>query len=194
MKRYLNIGGEEKFTSEYITLGFNREINVDVTKTLPIKSNSIDFTWSERMLEHIKVEDIFKVFANLNKILKNKGIARFCLPSCFYCDDKSVDMMRPNNYLKQVQIGHVTWFTYEGIGNITPDLFGLKKNPEPFIKLKDLCEKYGFTYKLIRYHDENSKVHYDEDFLANSTANKFKDFPEIIIHRPNSLIFDCIKN
>ena len=139
----LNMGGPENFTSEYTTVGFDAQINVDVTKTLPIEENSIDFIWSERMLEHIKVEDIFKVFENLHKILKSKGIARFCMPSCFYCDDKSIDMMRPNNYLKQLELGHVTWFTYEGIGHVKPDLFGLKKSPEPFIKLKDLCEKYG---------------------------------------------------
>jgi len=192
----LNMGGtfNENFTSEYTTIGFDGQINVDVTKPLPIEENSIDFIWSERMLEHIKVEDIFKVFENLHKILKSKGIVRFCMPSCFYCDDKSIDMMRPNNYLKQLQMGHVTWFTYEGIGHIKPDLFGLKKSPEPFIKLKDLCEKYGLTYKLIRWHDEDSKVNYNEDYLANSTANQFKDFPEIIMRRPNSLIFDCIKN
>ena len=112
---------------------------------------------------------------------------------CFYCDNKKIDMMRANNYPKQVKLGHVTWFTYEGIGKITSDIFGLKDSPKPSTYLKDLFEKYNMEYKLIRWHDKNSKLHYDKNLLSNSMATTFIDRPEIIISRPNSLIFEGIK-
>lgn len=189
----LNMGGHERFTPGYTSIGFGAQINVDVTKTLPVADCSVDFLWSERMLEHISVSDNEKVISNISKILKKGASARFCMPSCFYCDNKSIDMMRANNYQKQVKLGHVTWFTYEGIGNITENLFGLKDSPEPSIKLKDLFEKYNMEFKLIRWHDKNSKLYYDKNLLSNPIANTFIDRPEIVIHRPNSLIFEGIK-
>ena len=189
----LNMGGHERFTPGYTSIGFGAQIDVDVTKNLPIKDNSVDFIWSERMLEHISVHDNEKVIQNISKILKPNARARFCMPSCFYCDDKSIDMMRANNYENQVKLGHITWFTFEGIGKITKDLFGLENSPEPVSKLKELCEKYGLKYKLIRWHDKDTKLYYDNEFLSDCMAKTFKDHPEIVIHRPNSLIFDCIK-
>jgi len=189
----LNMGGPEQYTSDYTTIGFGGQINVDVTKNLPLDAPSVDFIWSERMLEHITVDDNDKVISNISRILKKGAKARFCMPSCFYCDNKKIDMMRANNYPKQVKLGHVTWFTYEGIGKITSDIFGLKDSPKPSTYLKDLFEKYNMEYKLIRWHDKNSKLHYDKNLLSNSMATTFIDRPEIIISRPNSLIFEGIK-
>lgn len=189
----LNMGGSECFTKDYTSIGFGQKINVDVTKKIPLNKCSVNFLWSERMLEHITVEGNEKVISNISKILKKGASARFCMPSCFYCDKKSIDMMRPNNYQKQVNLGHVTWFTYEGIGEITPNLFGLKDSPEPKIKFKDLFEKYNMEFKLIRWHDKNSKLHYDKNLLSNSMSTTFIDRPEIKIKRPNSLIFEGIK-
>ena len=189
----LNMGGHERFTPGYFSIGFGAQINVDVTKKIPIDDNSVEFIWSERMLEHIEVHDIEKVISNISKILQKGASARFCMPSCFYCDDKSIDMMRANNYPKQVQLGHVTWFTYEGIGEIRESLFGLKDSPKPTIGFKDLFGRCDMTYKLVRWHDKNSELHYDSKYLSGPTATTFKDHPEIVMNRPNSLIFDCIK-
>ena len=188
----LNLGGDERFESDYISVGFGQQINVDVTKKIPLKDRSVDFIWSERMLEHVKVQDIEKVIINVSRLLKKGATARFCMPSCFYCDDRSIDMMRPNNYEKQVKLGHVTWFTHEGIGEIKPNLFGLKDSPEPTIKLKDLLKKHSLKYILLRWHDKDRKLHYDDNILSRPMAETFIDHPEIVIHRPNSLIFEGI--
>lgn len=186
----INLGGEQKYDYNYTTVGYGQDIDIDITKKIPLEPESIDFIWSERVLEHIKTENIINVFINLRKILKKGGIVRLCLPICFYVDDKSINMMRLKNYQKQVDMGHVTWFTYEGFGEIREDLFGLKKSPKPTVTSKEFFKSIGFEYKLIRWFDENDKLYIDESIYKD---NKFLDFPEVEIRRKNSLIFDCIK-
>ena len=48
-------------------------------------------------------------------------------------------------------------------------------------------------YKLIRWFDKNTKLHYDKKLLSDSMAKTFINHPEIVILRPNSLIFEGIK-
>ena len=94
------MGGSERYTLDYHSIEFGGQIDADVTKDLPIADNTVEFIWSERMLEHINVHDISKVIRNICRILQKEGKARFCMASCFYLDNQSINMMRANNYPK----------------------------------------------------------------------------------------------
>jgi len=194
IKKNINLGGNEKFNSDYSCLGLTSEFNYDITKNLSVENNSIEFIWSERVLEHIMCDDLYNVFLNIKKILKTKSKARFCLPSCFYNNDNSIDMMRSGNAEKQKKLGHVTFFTYEGYGPILDNHFGTSNPPNPKVYFKELFSELGFQFKLLRYHNKEKKVIFDKAFLSNENSNHFIDRQEIIINRTNSLIFDIIKN
>jgi len=168
-------------------------IDSDVTKKWPLKDNSVKFIWTERMLEHIQIKKITHVFSEMTKKLVKNGTARFCMPSCFYLNDQSINMMRPNNYPKQLRIGHVTWFTYEGVGKIKPEQFGARYSPRPNIFFEDLAKKFNLKFKLIRWFDKNHNLFYDTNYLNSDMATTFKDHSEIKIKRPNSLIFEFTK-
>jgi len=166
----------------------------DARMPFPLKDSSFDIVWSERMLEHLSVQDIYKVTQNVSKILKPGGRFRLCMPCCFYIDDDSINMMREGNYEKQLSLGHITWFTYEGIGPVSKSLFGNKNSPSPQITLHELFAKNDMNLKLIRWFDKKNKLYFDRKKLVSPYANTFLDEPDITIRRSNSLIFEGIKN
>lgn len=145
------------------------------------------------MLEHIKSNDLFTVFSNIKKILKKDSKARFCLPSCFYNNDISIDMMRAGNSEKQKKIGHVTFFTFEGYGPILENHFGTNSPPKPTIYFEEIFKQLNLEFKLIRYHNKNKQIVINNNYLSSEYSNKFIDRTEILIKRPNSLIFDITK-
>jgi hypothetical protein len=195
LKGNINLGGDERFSKDYSCVGLTSHFKLDITKNLPplFKDNSIDFIWSERMLEHIKSEDLVTAFLNIKKLLKKNSTARFCLPSCFYNNDISIDCMRAGNAEKQKKLGHVTFFTYEGFGPILDHHFGTNSPPEPTVYYEEIFKILNFKFELIRYHNKNKQIIFNNNFLSSEYTNKFKDRTEILIKRPNSLIFDLTK-
>jgi hypothetical protein len=195
LKGNINLGGNERFSEDYSCVGLSSEFELDISKNLPpsFKDNAIDFIWSERMLEHIKSEDLAVVFSNIKKLLKQNSKARFCLPSCFYNNDISIDMMRAGNAEKQKKLGHVTFFTYEGYGPVLDHHFGTNSPPEPTIYFDEIFKKLNFKFELIRYHNKNKQIIFNNNYLSSELTNKFIDRTEILINRPNSLIFDLTK-
>ena len=69
LKGNINLGKKKKFSEDYTCVGLSSEFELDISKNLPpsFKDNAIDFIWSERMLEHIKLEDLVVVFSNIKK-------------------------------------------------------------------------------------------------------------------------------
>ena len=193
LKKCLNLGGVEKFSPDYSCVGLSSEFKFDLTKELPFENEIAEFIWSERMLEHIRYDDLYKVFLNIKRILKSGAHARFCLPSCFYIDDISIDMMRFGNSEKQKKLGHVTFFTYEGYGPISDEYFGTISPPKPSVYFAELFDELDMNFELIRYHNKDKQTIFNRDLLLNENSNRFNDRKEIQIQRPNSLIFDISK-
>lgn len=48
----------------------------DVRKPLPYKDNSVDFIYSEALIEHFTVDEVLKVLTDFHRILKPKGVLR----------------------------------------------------------------------------------------------------------------------
>ena len=142
------------------------------------------------MLEHLSVQDIDKVTGNVAKLLKPGGKFRLCMPLSYYVDDENINMMRAGNYEKQVRLGHITWFTYEGVGAVSKELFGITEAPKPDMTLRELMNKHGMELHLIRWFDSSNELHFDNELLSGELAATFIDEPEIRISRPNSLIFE----
>ena len=192
-KNYLNLGSDE--LSQYfhtMDLSPKADITLDITQPVENKLyNKFDFIWSERLLEHIDNQKISIVFENIDKILKKNGFCRFSLPLCY--STLNTDMMRSNNMQKSASIGHVTWFTYEGFGEIKDELFGITYPPkENIIFWEKFLDLDKFELRLVMHFDKLKNLNIDEN-IYDSQENKFKDVKEINMKRNNSFIFDLVK-
>jgi hypothetical protein len=192
-KNYLNLGSDE-LSPYFLTMDWSpkADITLDITQHVENKlHNKFDFIWSERLLEHIDNQEISIVFENIHKMLKKNGFCRFSLPVCY--DKLNQGMMRSNNIQKSASMGHVTWFTYEGFGEVKDELFGLSYPPkENIIFWEEFLDLDKFKFKLVMYFDESKNLNVDEN-IYDSHKNKFKDIKEINMKRTNSFIFDLVK-
>lgn len=74
MKLNLGCGGN-------ILAGFeNRDADVDISKPLPWKDNSVEFILAEHVFEHISPQDALRFLDECRRILKPGGILRLCVP------------------------------------------------------------------------------------------------------------------
>jgi predicted SAM-dependent methyltransferase len=83
-KKMLNLGaGPHKIEGWLTADAFKSEadIYIDVTrKTLPFEDNSWDIIYSEHMLEHIYIDKVPNLLAEIHRILKPGGIFRVTVP------------------------------------------------------------------------------------------------------------------
>ena len=192
-KKYADLGSDTR--SPYfltIDLSTGADITLDITKPLENNlHNKFDFIWSERLLEHIDYQKISIVFENIYKMLKINGFCRFSLPVCY--SKLNTDMMRANNMQKSASMGHITWFTYEGFGEVREELFGISYPPnDNLITWEETIDKNKLDIRLIRFFDKLNNLNIDEN-IYDSKLNKFKDIKEINMKRPNSFVFDLVK-
>ncbi len=192
-KKYADLGSDTR--SPYfltIDLSTGADITLDITKPLENNlHNKFDFIWSERLLEHIDYQKISIVFENIYKMLKINGFCRFSLPVCY--SKLNTDMMRANNMQKSASMGHITWFTYEGFGEVREELFGISYPPnDNLITWEETIDKNKLDIRLTRFFDKLNNLNIDEN-IYDSKLNKFKDIKEINMKRPNSFVFDLVK-
>ena len=192
-KNYADLGSDTR--SPYfltIDLSTRADITLDITKPLENNlHNKFDFIWSERLLEHIQYQKISIVFENIYKMLKINGFCRFSLPVCY--SKLNTDMMRANNMQKSASMGHVTWFTYEGFGEVREELFGISyPHNDNLITWEEILDQNKLKLRLTRFYDKLNNLNIDEN-IYDSKLNKFKDIKEINMKRPNSFIFDLVK-
>jgi hypothetical protein len=101
--------------------------------------------------------------------------------------------MRSNNMQKSASMGHVTWFTYEGFGEVRDELFGLSYPPKDnLIAWEEILDQSKFKFRLVMYFDKLKNLNLDEN-IYDSKKNIFKDVKEINMKRSNSFIFDLVK-
>lgn len=131
------------------------------------------------------------VFAELKKIMHPTGRARFCLSICFYGDSK-VNMVRAGNAARCADYGHVTWFTHEGLGPVTDEVFGLPAPPNQHYSWRDLLDPLGLNYHPIRHYGTDGALFQDGSVMGEDPGHPFVDRPEIRLLRPDSLVFDIV--
>ncbi|MFZ0927796.1 MAG: glycoside hydrolase family 99-like domain-containing protein [Syntrophobacteraceae bacterium] len=58
----------------------NRDDDLDISKPLPIRTESYDFILAEHVIEHIPVDKAYMFLEECFRVLKPGGVARFCIP------------------------------------------------------------------------------------------------------------------
>ena len=81
----------------------NHDADLDITKPLPYKDNSIDFIFIEHCVEHTTTPDAVRFFMEAYRILKPNGVIRIAVPSV-------VQMMR------YIDPQYLDWFGMSGFG------------------------------------------------------------------------------
>ena len=75
-------------------------IYTDVTKKFPFKDNSLDYIYSEHMIEHISYKDGLLMLKECYRILKPNGIIRITTPDLFILIDiLKNDQNKYNDYI-----------------------------------------------------------------------------------------------
>lgn len=83
-KHYLNVGCGPNLDDRFINLDYQwrpgMDLCWDITKGIPLKSNSITGIYTEHCLEHITFEQTQAVLLEFHRLLKPGGIARIIVP------------------------------------------------------------------------------------------------------------------
>ena len=133
--KFLSLGDSGFPFPGYISAGTSGVIRIDITKELKKWMNEkYEFIYSERMLEHIRAEEIPLVLANIKHLLMPGSKCRLSLPICFQRTIRT-DMMRKGNYHNSKSQGHITWFTIRGYGNATEEFFGRHATKKQYTSL-----------------------------------------------------------
>lgn len=86
----------------------NHDSDVDISRPLPWKDNSVDFILLEHCLEHVNGPDGFRFMREANRILKPGGALRICVPQLSrVTDEKKIDLI--------VNHGHQMVYCYENL-------------------------------------------------------------------------------
>jgi hypothetical protein len=150
------------------------------------------FIWSERMLEHIRVEDLPATLASIAALLQDGGRCRMCLPLCFW-GTAATNMMRAGNLDNCVDQGHVTWFTHQGLGPVTAEDMGAADPPaERTTSWDDQLAGTGLVYVPVRHYLADGSLFVD-DAVLDEAGGRFRDDASIPLRRRDSLIFDLVK-
>ena len=169
-KNYLDLGSQEA-SPHFMTLDLSPRADITLDITQPIKENlynKFDFIWSERLLEHLDSKKMDIVIENIYNMLKNKAFCRLSLPVCYY-HPEGRQMMRLGNEEQSASIGHITWFTHEGFGKVSDELFGVDYPPKnKIITWESVLDNKRLKFKPVMYYDESKKL------IINDNIYNFK--------------------
>lgn len=76
----------------------NHDTDVDIRKPLPYPDNSVDFIFTEHVVEHLFQREAWDFFEECHRILKPGGVVRTTVPSIVKLHQKITD-----NYIKFIQ-------------------------------------------------------------------------------------------
>jgi len=86
----LHIGAGNRKIKDWLNTDIgNKKIMpvIDVTKRFPLNTNTIDYAFSEHMIEHINYDDGLKMLNEVFRILKSKGKLRISTPDMQFLVD-----------------------------------------------------------------------------------------------------------
>jgi len=83
----IHLGCGEIYLDDWINIDFESEkadLKHDLTKPLPFENNTIDFIYSEHLIEHLTVQDGLALMKECRRILKPEGVIRIATPNVDY--------------------------------------------------------------------------------------------------------------
>lgn len=79
----------------------NHDADMDITKPLPIPSESVEFILAEHVIEHTSGPDSFRFMCEAYRILKPGGVLRICVPELARLDNaKRADIICNHGHLQ----------------------------------------------------------------------------------------------
>lgn len=102
-------------------------------------------------------------------------------------------MIRAGNAEKCESLGHISWFTFEGFGAISPEDFGADAPPLGHMTWDSLLEPLGLRFESVRHYGRDGQLVVNRDILTEERETPFSDRPEVIVNRIDSLIFDVVR-
>jgi len=112
----------------------NRKFDLNTDTTLPYQENFFDYVFCQEVVEH--VENPWKLFRQINKVLKKNGVLVLTTPNIQSALSRE----------KFMQSGYFRWFT--------PDCFAYHINPLPKWEIELIAEKEGFKKEKISGNGE----------------------------------------
>ena len=182
-----------KFIGLSLTTDDSNHIKHDITKSIPLKCNSVDIVQSEDVMEHIKYNQLKQCINEIYRILKPGGLFRLSMPD-YKCDilynrsekningdiifDKGGGGTYDRINKKVIGRGHV-WFPV-------------------FKSVKLLLESTDFSndkINYLHYYDDNdkpitNKIDYSKGYISRTPDN---DTRVQNPYRPLSIVVDCYK-
>ena len=158
---------------------------LDVTEKFPYEDNSVDYIFSEHMIEHISLQDGKFMLEESFRVLKNDGKIRISTPDLKFLielyNDNKTDLQK--KYV-DYNVNHPAYDVFTTIDTYVINNF-VRAWGHVFIYdkkvLKDLLESVGFTkvksYLINESEDENLK---DLENCSDSVNVKYGLTPEIL--------------
>ena len=183
----------KNFIGLSLTQSNQYHIKHDVTKTIPLKYNTVDIVQSEDVMEHIEYDLLKDSINEIYRILKPGGLFRLSMPD-YNCDILYNRSDKDNN-------GNII-FDKEGGGyydKINKKVMGGGHVWFPtFSYVKSLLESTNFSndkINYLHYYDNNNtpitnKIDYSKGYISRTPDN---DARVKNPYRPMSIVVDCYK-
>jgi len=130
---------------------YNRQFDLNICDDLPYNSQSFDYILCQEVIEH--VENPWKLFRDINKVLKQEGTLILTTPNI------------QSNYSKGVftanKFGHFNWFRENDIS--------FHINPLPYWEVELIASKTGFELVELK---GNGKYYFKSKLTKEQTLEK----------------------
>jgi predicted SAM-dependent methyltransferase len=150
-------------------------IYIDASKRLPFKSNSIDFIYSEHMIEHISYESAKYMIKECNRVLKNKGRIRISTPDL----DKYISLFDSNKTATQKEF--IAFMNKNWLYKFSND------NTLPYHILNLNMHAWGHQYIYCKatLSEQLSSANFSQIKKYNNNNSSDPDFVDLEMHADN---------
>ena len=159
---------------------FNKAIYGDITKKLPIQSETVDYLYASHVLEHLPFKEFRKALKESYRVLKKGGVFRVVVPNFYFFIQEYLDS---TSKTKSIDFCLNTLLGAEYFENIFNRMRGGSKHNIMFDYETLENELKNFKFSLIRkakYNDSEFEVY-----------KEIEDKDRWIY--PENIGFECIK-
>jgi len=150
--------GDRKGENGWVTVDLHQgaDLNIDLRRSLPFASNSIDEIYSSHFLEHFTIKDIVSILSECYRVLKPGGCISSCVPDASiyikaYCNNTILDRDPWFRYepAKELMFSKIDYINYIG------HLNGEHKHMFDQESLIEVFKQAGFVEAQTRGYDIN---------------------------------------
>jgi predicted SAM-dependent methyltransferase len=142
-----NVSNVEGWLCSDIAPGFNGAIYLDASKRFPFEDSSVDYIYSEHMIEHLSLEESGVMLNECFRVLKDGGKIRLATPNL----SKIIDLYQDDNDNSAQGKEYVAWISTMFLGN------------PKFNRIEVINQMFhGWKHKFL----------FDEDYLKEALTNK----------------------